>query len=281
MIWKWGKAVDNRDLRDPVMAKFAKSHPILANRLIRNNRTGCLEYHKPAGSSNNPILHYKNTAIHLRRYIWIIHKRRIPIGLEVRMVCSNGFCHSLHHMKLGRKGFAYASSQREYINRIDHKSLRSILFYRGKTLPKAVGKVFGFSDSQIRVVYGSKKPLAHTPPPNWRPSSAIERQVEDATASLSRNFYLSQATLKTALGEIRKAEVSPLYRLVVSKILEGETTQSLAPKLRRTKNAVMYTFRRGLVELHKELGHRRWIDLVSLGRIALWCKTPYSWKLKE
>jgi hypothetical protein len=274
--------MDNRDLRDPVMAKFAKSHPILAKRLIRNNRTGCLEYHRPAGtSSNNPILHHKNTAVHLRRYIWKIHKRRIPLGMEVRMVCFSASCHQPRHMIIGRKGAAYVSSHREYINRVDRDSLRAILYYRGKTLPKVVGKVFGFSDSQIRAIYGSKKSMALTPPAKWRPASAIERQVEDVAASLSRNFYLSQATLKTALGEIRKAEVSPLYRLVVSKILEGETTQTLAPKLRRTKNAVMYIFRRGLVALQKELGARRWLELVSLGRITIWRKSPYTCRLDK
>jgi hypothetical protein len=282
--WKQKIPMDKKDLRDPVMSEFAKHHRILAERLIRDDRTGCLEYHGPPGRySGNPILHidHGRTPIHLRRYIWILHKRRIPKGLEVRMTCLNPLCQHISHMKIGRKAAAYVSSPREYITRINHGILRAILFYREKSSSKAVGDAFGYSESQIRGIWKSKKLSALEPAPGWRPSRAIEQKVEEATASQGVKFYLSKATLKTALSEIKKAKVSPLHRMVVSEILLGGDFNRLSSRLARSKNAVMYLYRRGLVELTKSLGRRKWIDYASLGRISIWRQTPYTWKLKH
>jgi hypothetical protein len=190
------------------------------------------------------------------------------------MRCGNRLCHLPKHMVLQKTYTPYSPSPKEYRFQFDRHLLSVIRYYHGKASPLALAKVFHIPPRKIISIWHSEK-LSRILPPHWHPESKVERRVEEAACRHGPGFYLSPPTLRRALREIRKSGLSPRVREIVESTLKGESNRSLARRLNRSKNGVLYIFRRGVLELEKELGHRRWLKICSRNRIALWRRSKY------
>jgi hypothetical protein len=271
--------MDNRDLKDPVLAEFSKVHPVLAKRLVRNPQTGCLEYTGPSRPIvGNPILynHREKTTIHLRRYLGIRYFGDIPKGRFFRMKCKNRLCHSKRHMSISTSHANYTPASNQYLVRFNKKTLSSILYFDGKASRSVVAKAFSLPVETITGIWTSRSLHPLRPNTSWRPSSILEQRVENSSIHQGPQFYLSPESREQAHKDVRSSDLPPLTRRIANLMIEGEPISLIAGRVHRSKSGVNYFFRRGLVSIRNTKGNRRWIRIASRDRISAWRKSVYS-----
>jgi hypothetical protein len=268
-----------QDLKDPVLADFADHHRIMARRLKRNVRTGCLEYDGPTSRViGNPILRRKSgETVLLRRYFYEQYKGAVPPGKFVRMKCGNRTCHAVCHMGLKKSFGPYTITSRDYLSRYDRDTLRAIRYYRNKVSRQILAKIFHIPPITVLGIWRSSSLSSFLgPSKHYRPAPELDRQVERLSAEQGVFLYLCPKTLREARATLIKARGSTIFLPIVRMVISGIPLERISQKVHQSKGTVINWYRRGLVELLDEFGHQRWMDIVSKCQIQRWKISPYN-----
>lgn len=257
---------------DKEIRRIIAVYPSLRGRLKRDRSSGCLEYVGPESgpSAYNPILNYttprgKSASILLRRWVWLSHKKKIPVGKFPIMACRNYRCHEYKHEYLGNKFSKYRLFDPK-INRLLTPDIVIVLrYFQGKATQQMLSRCFSrISLYRIKKVHSRKIFPEIVVPRGYKPPNALVEKLENISRRRAHyRRYFGPNTVHSALQDISQSNLSLREKRILRQYVQKTSVQEIRKEEGISRARVYIIINSALRKLCSQYGDKRWFLLLS------------------